>query len=212
MIKNHALLDWLTPEQALASLQESVDSKMTLQDLFSHCLQGNCYAYIKATGVKGEFHGAYSHPSSYELSEVTGIGYQMLTNPQHLGHSTAYIAEFMGDVVCSTGNPVEPEKISNIEWHALITPHMHPPFFKKSGIQKLIKDIAAEPSGGPSTNTLLITIGALLELMTTSGRENKSSIEGKILAKYSGKRGLGERTLQKVFARASEALDKADAS
>lgn len=209
MIKNHTLLEWLTPEQALVSLQKRADPQMTLQDLFSHCVQGNCHAYIKLTGVKGVYPDALSHPSSHDLWDVYGVGYQRVLNPEGLVITNgSFSAVLLGDV--RTAPDLDAERITGVEWHAEISSAHSRPSFKRVDIEQLASEILSSGAGGPSERSILMAVGALLELLTASGKMNKAGIEKEIVERHPKKRGLGDRTLQKIFADAEELLKSSD--
>lgn len=208
LIKNHTLLEWLTPEQALRSLQKQADPQMTLQDLFSHCIQSNCYAYIKV-GEKGVYPEAFSQPSSLNFRDVYGTGYQRVLNPEGLLITNApFSAVLLGDVLIAP-DP-DAEIISGIEWHAEISSAHSRTRFKRVEIEQLAADILSSGTGGPSERSILMAVGALLELLTASGKMNKAGIEKEIVDRHPKKRGLGERTLQKIFADAEELLKSSD--
>lgn len=183
---------------------------MTLPDLFSHATQGTCPIYIKATGLKGVNPSAYSHPSSHNLYEVVGIGYQRLYTPEIYSQAGVQHVELCGDTRSAQSTGLDPELLRSTTWEAKVDPLQFPPFFRGSDIKSLSNEISGNTAAVPSNKSQLLVVGALLELMTETGRMNKESIQKEILRKYEKKvRGLGSRNLQEIFARSTEALEDA---
>lgn len=214
MRNNIDLLDWLSMEQALALLQKKADPQMTMDDLVSHCIQGNCFVYIKLNNVtKGDYPDAFSHPSTHDLANgVYGIGYQMVGNPinlfAHSGQGKCLIP-LTGDVL------VEPtasaERIENLQWEAEIDLSNYSPLLKKTDIQRLAEEIIEASSDGPSRKSILMVMGALLEILTnpTPKRMNQDAIQKTITDTHKGKRGLGKRNIEDIFSLANKALKEA---
>lgn len=201
--KNLLLLTYLTAEQALACLQEQADNHVTAHDLYSHCLEGHLPAYIKAgeDGIEGE-HG---------FSQVYGVGYHQVLNPNSLfAGREKFTATLVGDVLAEpdpeAGRPVR------VEWVAELDPNRYQVHFKTNDVVQLAEDIIEASSNGPSQKAILMTVGALLELLIESSprKYSQESINAHIHKKYNDKRGLGQRNLEEIFSQANQALHPSD--
>lgn len=204
--ENLALLPWLSLEQALVWLKENFKVHMTDHDLLSHCIESHCSIYIKGSGVEGVYPDGMSHVFS---GEVYGIGWQKLLNPENLkGCYGKFLAELSGDVL--TAPDPYAEKISRIEWKAEIDLIRNPPQFKKIDIDKLARKIN-QVTGTITEKSLLLAIGALQKLLLDTNLEapkNQSAIINEILSRHEKSRGLGLRTLEKIFSSANAEFNK----
>ncbi|TCL32901.1 hypothetical protein EV691_106161 [Azotobacter chroococcum] len=211
---NLELLDWFSMEQALALLQKKADSQMTMDDLASQCIQYNCAVYLKLNSItKGNYPGAFNHPSTHDLANgVYGIGYQLVEDPKslfaHSDHGKCLLPLTGAVLVEPTTNS---ERIDNLQWEAEIDLTSHLPLFKKSDIQRLADEIIEASSDGPSRKSILMVMGALLEILTspTPKRMNQDAIQKTITDTHKGKRGLGKRNVEDIFSLANKALKEA---
>lgn len=195
---NLLLLTHLNAEQALACLQERADSHLTAYDLYSHCREGRLPAFIKADegGLTGE----------YSFIPVWGIGFHQVVNPNGLFAGRAkFTATLVGDVLTEPNS--EAEKLAGVEWTAELDPDRHEVHFKSKDVVQLADDIIEAASDGPSKKAILMTVAALVELLTDPGPKNynQDAINSAIRTKH-GKLGLGKTNLEKIFSLANKTL------
>lgn len=214
MIKNHALLDWLSFNRALAGLKKTADSEMTEEDLLNHCVHGNCSAYIKASGMSGLCSEALS---SLEESQglVYGVGYHKVLNPEAFAAPAVHGADkavlLRGDVLLMP-DP-DSERLIGTEWEASEALNRDSLLFKKADIDELSVSINQEAHASgfiqqPVARSQMLALSALVELLKDKQRPIYHA-QGKIIEAIQKKfpddgAGVGNDTLKKLFADANK--------
>ncbi|MFI8611174.1 hypothetical protein ACIGFL_23010 [Pseudomonas sp. NPDC077649] len=211
-------LQWLTLEQALLWLANETGIQLSKQDLLSQCDAGHCAVYLSVDRLKGECPEALIDEEGNWFGTVFGVGKGQILNPRALieaeGASEIQLYIF-GEV--RQIERAEAECYKGVEWVATIPQDRCHPVFKTSEVVELARIIGGiVPPLRPPKPSHLLTIAALLELLTEKGRPvyNQDSIISEIDDRYGKKsgselRGLGDSNLKKIFADANTAMSDA---
>jgi hypothetical protein len=170
--KDHALLQWLTLDQAIENLQETTKLPMTAQDLIRLCEEGQCAAFIRSPSSGGKCDDALQDDAGEWTFEVFGAGYQHVLNPECLlppHKSKAVLVHLNGPV--RTEPKTDSPPVENIGWEALIDLTSQSFFFRTLDISQLAVQINGaddlDPRERKSINQLIETLAEMagLDLM-----------------------------------------------
>ncbi|MND88426.1 hypothetical protein D3C76_521700 [compost metagenome] len=135
---DHQLLKWLSIDQALDNLCRMTREPISVEDLISLCDEGNCGAYYKAEGVKGQ-----TEVVSLEETpqEVYGAGFQRILNVGVLKGALE-----AGSVLLRMAGPVFSNRDDDYEesprsWEAVVADSRRKVCFKTTDIQALADTI-----------------------------------------------------------------------
>jgi hypothetical protein len=200
--KDHALLKWLTLDQALDALQEMTKLTTTDQTLVRLCEEGRCGAYIRISSSTGKCADAIPDNVGGWTFQVFGAGYQHVANPEFLlnQRKSKPVSVHMTGPVRTEQNPDSPE-IDNVLWDASIAPEDQSLYFKSSEICDLASEINGaddlDPREKKSISQLIETLAEMAGLDLVHPAADMITIQ--TAAQLSGHKALNKDTIIKYL-------------
>lgn len=202
MRKDHALLKWLTLDQALENLQEMTKLATTDQVLVRLCEEGHCGAYVKISSSAGKCVDAIPDDTGEWTFQVFGAGYQHVSNPKFLldQRKSKAVSVHMTGPVRTEQNADSPE-IDNVAWEASIAPDDQSFYFKTSEISLLAAQIngadVIDPRERKSINQLIETLAEMAGLDLVHPAADMITIQR--ATQLSGHKALNKDTIIKYL-------------